>query len=215
MGQLQRRGITSEQKQAFETDQLEQYHLEKWWVDQARQEDVERMGVLRDSGRASSDKKLQAWIRSTADEVSGLVFQSIEKPRRGGRRHSQVVLEKLCKSITVFELSHLIVTHAVNAVLSTNRGFTLLSTMTTTLSEVVNSELRFRAMAKVEPDLKNLVAHVLKGTRASVAHRRRVFSNLFHRRAKDQKIGDMFGTPKDKITHYLPVPFKRSPLGSR
>jgi DNA-directed RNA polymerase len=163
-----------------------QFELEKWWVEDARERDIERNHLLIERGRPASDTGVRTLIKHLSEQ---LAFDIMERTNPKDHRRFSIntdILKKLLQSIQPYELAYLVLSTAVNSVLCTNKGFVTLSSIVVSLADVLEQEMRLRVMTQLEPELPSLVQKVLKDSRAGIVHRRRVFVTMFHKRCEAQ-----------------------------
>lgn len=183
----------------LEKDLLDQYAFEKWWIEDIKAHDVEHNMVLRERGQAINDKGIRSIVTNLAERLGFEIDEQIDSYYSGGNnRRSVKVIKTVLKDIQSFELAYLILTTAVNALLSNHQGFITVAAMSSILANALEDEFRFRAMVAMEPNLPKMVDRVLKESRASLKHRRRVFVYKFHKRA-GAKIPPVFHSIDSRI----------------
>lgn len=195
---------SEEELKAFSTELKAQYDLEKWWVEDIKARDVEHNELLRKTGSATSDKAIQKWVitlaQDLADEIDERLNRLEDRTRRGMLSRNSMIIKNILTSskMQTYELAYLILATAVNGVLGSNKGFITIQSMLTVLADALEQEVRLRAMQEIEPELQGIVNKVLKDSRSSIKHRRRTFINLFHKRT-EARIPWMYGTNEAKI----------------
>lgn len=166
---------------AFSEEMAQQYMLEKWWVEDERQRAVEKNSTRREMGMASEDRGVQGFIVRLAEKLAFEIEDRLLQPRY--KTQSVIILKKITQEIEPFELAYLVLAYAVNAVMASNKGFITMQAMVAGLADVLDDEMRMRAMVKLEPEIPAIIAKLTKGSRAGLKHRRRLLINIFHKRA--------------------------------
>ena len=163
-----------------------QYLFEKWWVEEKVSQELERVDFLRDRNRVTTDRNVRAIVTKLAGELALEIEAKLSDAQMDGRvavRKHVAILEKICEDVEPFELAYLILATTINAVMGMHKGFITMASLSASLCEALEEEMKLRAMLAIEPELPGIVDQVLKDSRSSIQHRKRVFVNLFHKKA--------------------------------
>jgi hypothetical protein len=174
--------VTQAEADSFNSDLRSQYELEKWWIEDCKERSTRYAELLKGSGRPLTDKGVRQFVLNMAERLAAHIENVVTTPKRGGFTRNTLVIKELLKTIEPFELAYLVLGEAVNTIISSDLGYMTIQKMATNLAEAVNQEFKYRAMLAIAPEMPKIIGSVLRNSQSSLAHRKRTFVAMFHKR---------------------------------
>lgn len=183
-----------------------QLGLEKWWMEFNASERARRIEGLRESGRAGDDgiiRKLYLKVaQNMADAITLEMRQSTKGTTLAGKRamgKNRIILRSLLEHMELVDLCFMVVTVAGNKAATLYGSKAKAAAMAGLLSSVFEEEMRLRCILKMQPNLPEAVNKIVKDSKATLRHRKRVLSTLFHHTGWSSNLMSCFRNEEARI----------------